>query len=540
MKRAVLACAALLAAAAAVADSTLKTKVTAATVYSEGASITREGALALIAGDQVIELPGLPAGLDESAVQVELTDSRVRIGQIKQRLVAQARAQDEEVRNAEDALARAQSALKAIEDEDQGADLTLKFLDGLATGYAKEAWTDSANASGNPDSWQRAIAVLQQGSAQARKTKRDNVAARTDAQRLVQQRQRELNALRGGRPESTVLQVAVNAPAALDTRVRVVYFVEDARWSPIYEARLNSDDGQLELAQRAVVIQETDEPWRNIALSLATGDPLGELEAPTLESEFLGLWAPEPRRAKRSRLAGIAQASGARDASIEEVIVTGSRVAAPEVSAFAITYPIPGAVDLDNDSDEDQLFDLSRDQFGTTLITQAVPRQSTQAFLAARFTYESDLPLYRSAMKVYVDGVFAGSSVMPDALPGAEVTLPMGQDRRVTVETRNQGGVGGESGLIGKKRREVTDFVYRITNRRDQNTVVEVRDLVPVSRDRAVKVQVARNATTPTEQDVDGAAGLVLWRKILTGGETWELRHGYSVEYPADRELQPQ
>ncbi|MEM1232408.1 MAG: DUF4139 domain-containing protein, partial [Pseudomonadota bacterium] len=110
-------------------------------------------------------------------------------------------------------------------------------------------------------------------------------------------------------------------------------------------------------------------------------------------------------------------------------------------------------------------------------------------------------------------------------------------DRRVEVEVRNQGGRGGTSGLIGKRRTERTDYLFRLTNRRDQPTEMEVRDLLPVSRDRAIKVLPLRAATPPAERDVDNEPGLLLWRQQVEPGATWEIRHGYSVEYPADRRL---
>ena len=60
-------------------------------------------------------------------------------------------------------------------------------------------------------------------------------------------------------------------------------------------------------------------------------------------------------------------------------------------------------------------------------------------------------PLYGNQMVVYVDGVYVGESALPTVLPGAEITLPMGQDRRVEVQVRDQGGQKGKGGFIGRR-----------------------------------------------------------------------------------------
>ena len=226
----------------------------------------------------------------------------------------------------------------------------------------------------------------------------------------------------------------------------------------------------------------------------------------------------------------------ADEAMIEDVMVTAERTGA-DVGNFAVNYAIPGRTSVLNDSDEAVTLDIAAFNFDTTLVTQVVPRSSTQAFLAARFTHDEPVPLYGSDMRVFVDGVFVGMSFMPTALPRAEVLLPMGQDRRVEVRSESQGGEGGSSGFIGRRRSEVTDFVFEITNRRNRPTYVEVLDRIPVARNRDIDIEVGDDATPPDETDLDDQPGLMRWQKTLAAGEAWRIRHQYTVSYPGDRVL---
>jgi hypothetical protein len=140
-------------------------------------------------------------------------------------------------------------------------------------------------------------------------------------------------------------------------------------------------------------------------------------------------------------------------------------------------------------------------------------------------------------MRIYVDGAYVGIATMPTALPGAEVLLPMGQDRRVQVRVESQGGEGGERGLLGRTNTEVTDYVFEITNRRGTSAYVEVFDRIPVARDRAIDVEMGNDATEADASDIDDRPGLLRWQRSLAPGEDWRIRHQYSVSYPRDREL---
>ena len=282
--------------------------------------------------------------------------------------------------------------------------------------------------------------------------------------------------------------------------------------------------------------QRTEEAWENIKLILSTSEPSQELVAPTVSSAFVNLAKPEPRPQRR-RMDQASYAS-APMASIQEVVVTGSKKVAPTWSGtYAMNFPIAGRVTVTNDANESQRYDLKSFSFATQLITNIVPQKDDQAYLAARLTHDGSTPLYTSQMLIYVDGVFMGEASMPTILPGAEVTLPMGQDRRIEVTVTDQGAQDGESGVFKKQRTDSVDLIFEIVNRRASTATIEVRDAYPVSKNKAIKIETNDNATPPTVRDENDQAGVVLWSKELPAGETWKIRYGYSMRYPSDRRL---
>ena len=244
--------------------------------------------------------------------------------------------------------------------------------------------------------------------------------------------------------------------------------------------------------------------------------------------------------------------------SIEEVAVTGTRApqdlvnvsavramqakaAEPQnitrVSNYAVSYALAGRVDVDNKRDNEHLFDV--DEFGATtqLVTRVVPSMSNTAFLEARFTYVEAAPLSADVMAVYVDDTFMGRTRMPRLLPGEEARLPLGRDERLEVDISDQPVKTGERGLLSRTRQETTAKLFSLTSRHTREMVVEVLDRVPNAANNDIEVSVPREATAPTERDVDDRPGVVLWRKTLTPDEVWRIEHRYVVAYPADKSL---
>jgi hypothetical protein len=66
---------------------------------------------------------------------------------------------------------------------------------------------------------------------------------------------------------------------------------------------------------------------------------------------------------------------------------------------------------------------------------------------------------------------------------------------------------------------------------------VEIIDRIPVPKDSGIKVEVLKGATAPDVQDLDGKAGVFLWRFAGTPKKTETIRHYYSVRYPSDKYL---
>lgn len=502
-------------------------------LYPSGATITRVASLELPAGTTTVRLAGLVSGLDPDELRVHASADDVVVGQVQFARAERRDAFNAEVDRLDGEIRDVEARISTIDDAIRSEELEIRFLESLAEGYAKEAWHGGAQGAADVGSWREALALLESASGDAYAEIRRQKASRTEAERDLSVLERELESLRGGARASSVLEVTLRSPRALSTELRLDYFQAGAQWTPQYEVRLDSESARLELIRQAEVAQGTDEAWNGVALSLSTSDPSGRLEPGTVGSEFLDLAEPQTA-AVRQRTQ---QLAGAPAADLEEVTVAGARGARMQIGNFAVTYEIPGRVTVSNDADEAHAFDIDTMTFDVELVTRVVPRHGEEAFLAARFDYDRDVPLHASALRVYVDGAYAGVAEMPTALPQSEITMPMGADRRVEVKVVNRGQERGREGIVSRRNTETTDYLFEITNRRASPTLVEVIDRYPVARNEDIEVDVPRTATEPTETDVDERPGVILWRRELPPNEPWRIEHRYTVSYPSDKAL---
>jgi uncharacterized protein (TIGR02231 family) len=89
-------------------------------------------------------------------------------------------------------------------------------------------------------------------------------------------------------PRKLEVRIDVAAAAATRATLRVTCAVRNARWAPVYDARLDTGakdrKSVLELVRRAEITQTTGEDWSNVALAVSTVRTARGGSAPELNS----------------------------------------------------------------------------------------------------------------------------------------------------------------------------------------------------------------------------------------------------------------
>ncbi len=256
--------------------------ITEVTVYSDGARIVRTAAIST-GGAQVVELPVLPQSVDLASIRVESTGAEVKRvelvrleddalppGEAKKLVTA--------LQGVDDALAKMNGELQALARQIASLNRIAPVAPSLdplkappklnAAGWTS-AMTFVADALAKSQTRQRELAVKQQ----ALTVQREVLAAKAAAIGATQTRfgWKVLAHLAGPSPS-----------------LRLVYFVSNARWFPLYDLTLNPDTSKVTIAFSGQVSQESGEDWADAALTLSTAIPSTATTLPKLLTWKIG------------------------------------------------------------------------------------------------------------------------------------------------------------------------------------------------------------------------------------------------------------
>ena len=268
--------------------------VDAVTVYPDGASVTRAIAVDVPSGDNTLVIKDFPLTLDPSSLRVEgEAGAKLTIGAIDTRPPRAAPPVnlpelDQRIEALKDERANLQGAIAAATARRKFAE---RFAETSPAGIGEKG-----EARPIAD-WRAAFAAVAEEVASAD-------AAIRDAERKQRDIDREIARLESDRaikpPSKLEVRIDLAAAAATKATLRVTYAVRAARWTPLYDARLDTGAKDrkpaLELVRRAEITQTTGEDWPNIALSVSTVRSARGGRAPELNS-LIVQYPPPPRPA---------------------------------------------------------------------------------------------------------------------------------------------------------------------------------------------------------------------------------------------------
>jgi uncharacterized protein (TIGR02231 family) len=528
------------------ADVAASSAVDAVTVYPDGASVTRVISLDLPAGENSAVLKDFPLTLDPSSLRVEgEAGAKLTIGAIDARPPRAAPPVnlpelDKRIEALKDERVNLQGAIDA-------ATARRKFAERFAN-IAPVGIGDKGEARPIAE-WRAAFAAVGEEVASTE-------AAIRDAERKQRELDREIARLeqdRAQKPASKLeVRIELAAAAATKATLRVTYAVRNARWVPLYDARLDTGAKDrkpaLELVRRAEITQNTGEDWSNVALAVSTVRTSRGGNAPDLKSLVVqypqvprpmsaGLLdsavpsaAPAPDRQRLLRSSG-----GKSEEPVMEK--AAEQQAAADVSGFQVVFNIPGRVSL-GASEGAKSLRISSASIAPDLTVRAVPVLDPTAFLEANFKQAEDAPLLPGRVAIYRDGVFVGRGQMVAAAKEETVRLGFGADDKIKIERtvlkRNEGSAGL---IVTTSKTDERAFKTTVRNGHDFPIRIAIEDQLPVSEHEDIVVEMLPSTTAPTATNLRDKRGVLEWAFEAKAGELRDINFAWRVRWPKDKSV---
>lgn len=527
------------------ADVDATSAIDTVTVYPDGATVTRVIAIDLASGDSTLVAKDFPLSLDPSSLRVEgEAGAKLTIGTIDARPPRAAPPVnlpelDKRIEALKDERADLQGAI-------DGAAARRKFAQRFAE--ASPAGLGEKGEARPITEWRAAFTAVAEEVAAAEAAIRESARKQREIDRHIAQ----LEADRSAKPPSKLeVRIDVASAAATKATLRVTYAVRNARWLPLYDARLDTGakdrKPQLELVRRAEVTQSTGEDWSNVTLGVSTVRIARGGSAPELGS----LVAQYPQVPKPRALGSVSDTTMPAPAQMQRKMQSlavpteqadmparaDEQQAIAEIGDFQATFRIPGRVSL-GPAEGAKSLRIASMSVPADLMVRAAPVLDPTAFLEASFKQTDDTTLLPGKVAIYRDGVFVGRGKLSASAKDDIVRLGFGADDKVKIERavlkRNEGSAGL---LLTTSKTDERAFKTTVRNGHDFPIHVAIEDQLPVSENDEIVVEMLPATTPPSVKDIRDKRGVLEWSFDAKPGEVKDINFAWRVRWPKDKSM---
>lgn len=265
-------------------------KIKEVTVYLNGAQITRTASYELQEGSNEVIFTGLSHKIDESSIQVSGLGA-VSILSIAYNI---------------NYLEKSESnpKIKLWESQIEQLEYEISLLKNTIAGLEEEEKVITSNRVVNGDSQVLDLERIKQIGQYYREriTKIKNEIFKTnlninkiklEVKDLQQQLAEANNSAEVPQGEITI---TFDAPISTNLNTTLSYLVKDAGWVPNYDIKSTGLNAPLSLAYKGNVYQKTGQDWKNVKISLSTGNPNYNISKPTMDAHYLNFVSAYQKR----------------------------------------------------------------------------------------------------------------------------------------------------------------------------------------------------------------------------------------------------
>lgn len=544
-----LACSTLLPFSVLADEIAVDSTISAATVYTDRAMLTRSAKVDIPAGAHMLVFNGIPRNIDVNSLRANgAAKGKVTFGAVSYKMQAYedfVRPKEQELNNVLQGL---QDQKKTYEADKKALQLGRTFLENLGKQAVLRENEEIAKIDLNPQGWAEVTDVLSDKFSQNLKQDISLDVKIRDVDDKIRKTQNDLNQLRTGQKQTYTVSIPFESATKTTLDVDLDYQISNAGWRPVYDARLDTKTSDLELIQYGSVWQRTGEDWDGVKLTLSTAQPSRGASLPDLYPNWINLITKAPKVSRNvsstymmaveeqsESMMDMAVASGASAMPVpiearKEVSIQAAQI---NTDGFVGEYEITGPADVKSDGSQSKLligaFDIS-----SKMQVQVKPQYDAgHAYLVAKATLKGEAPILSGQVSLFRDGAFIGQSHIPMLRPQDEAELGFGIDDNITVSRNTLKDERSEAGVITKDSVIERHFVTEIQNLHKMPVEISVLETLPVSKDERIRVEIVKNATSAGyETDLDNKKGVTRWVMTLKPEEKAKVGLGWKVSWP--------
>jgi hypothetical protein len=225
-------------------------------------------------------------------------------------------------------------------------------------------------------------------------------------------------------------------------------------------------------------------------------------------------------------------------ALIRAALPPGHVVPVPE-GGFDYAYPAERPVDVASDGAFHTIeLRTAAVEFDRRFVS--VPSESAQVFRTLLLENPIEGALLEGPLDVLVGRRFLLAATVPETAPGAKVRLGLGVEQQIKI-ARNASFREESTGLLQGAFDLQHEVRIEVTNLRPDAAVVEIRERVPVRKERESDVKITEGPCeppwSPWKPETGSLEGGRVWTVTVAPGDSAKLVGRYTVRIPTKHEI---
>lgn len=540
----------------------LRSTVTAVTVYSDRAQVTRRATADVTTESKVFAFTGLPGWVDDASVRVSASAGRIVDVRVDRSFLA--KSEDPAHRKAEAHHKKLTHQMAALTDELAVLDAQARQIDSIKAFSLEKISEDTIIGDVSVKSYGDVLTFISDALRATAKARRavhrqiDELTPRLEASARTLADMASLEQL-----EQTTVLVTLQGSQPARSTLELTYMMPGATWEPMHELRASTSDPEsVEVLSFAVVTQTSGEDWTGAALSFSTQSSTEAMRIPELDALVLGD-THTTTRILESKESSFVRAQRAFEGQNQLWNKVHHAKAGTRTERFEEVYQSNLESLQIVQSKTVQLFDSLGDRGttahfkalaapsvrgdghpvrmrigGSTLKSHheivAVPEQSLNAARSLKLHNSGGQALLPGKVSLYQDGAFLGVTELDFIADGEDFSVFLSVADHIKLSRRLD---RKQSALSrGKRNKLQVRFLVTVENLSIEPTTFTLADRIPVSENKDITVANVRitDGIKPDRQ------GLLHWNVTLGPKERREFQVSYQVEYPSQLVLEAQ
>ncbi len=512
----------------------VKSEITEVTVFSNNAQVFRTASINVPVGQTTFVLSGLSQFIDPSSIQVKGTGDYIILSVSNQMNYLNQQEKSKEVKTLEDSLEiysdklAYQQGLTEVYTAEKNMIIANQSIGGSNTGIKMD---DLKAAS---DFFRTRLSDI--------KLKELDIKSKTKIiQEKVTSFTNQLEQMRSKQTSATYeILIVVSSKIKTTGTLEISYMVTNAGWNTAYNLRAENISNPISLEQQANVFQTTGEEWKNVKLTLNSGNPSLPGVKPQLNPWYLYTYNDYPSRnlkkgnESRAKIMQNTDAAGVKE-ELSYAAPNPSQTAAEytninmNATSFEFEINLPYTISSDGKT---TVVDIQQYTLPATYEYYCAPKIDPTAFLIAKVTGWDAYNLLSGNIQLYFEGTYVGESFIDINQTNDTLDISLGRDAKVVVERKKQKELNSKN-LIGSSKK--IDIAWEISIRNTKKTPITilVEDQIPISNDKEIEVEKGEISTAI----YDETKGSLKWLFTLDAADTKKMNFSYNVKYPKTKIL---